>query len=173
MSINTCNPTKMIVFNKHGNTISRWMKVFQVKENSPQQILILPMMVVKGLQKNGTIQAIAHAFVWCIIYRQGVTNVSIRISRKENIKVLVENWLVKFIKQEMQISHAKLLIKLFKCMYRDFCFVPYLIQIIINIVMLSWKLNIHLELNEAFFQKILQSKIKNDDVKTFFEACCS
>jgi hypothetical protein len=58
-------------------------------------------------------------------------------------------------------------------MYRDFCFVPYLIQIIINIVMLSWKLNIHLELNKAFFQKILQSKIKNDDVKTFFEACCS
>jgi hypothetical protein len=76
---------------------------------------------------------------------------SVRISRKENVKVLVENWLVKFIRQEMWISHAKLLIKHSGSMYRDLCFVPDFIQIIINIVTLGCKPNIHLELSKAFF----------------------
>jgi hypothetical protein len=34
--INTSNPTKGIVFNKGGNIVSGWMKVFQIKENNPQ-----------------------------------------------------------------------------------------------------------------------------------------
>jgi hypothetical protein len=75
------------------------MKVFQVRENSPQQILILPMMAIKGLQKNGTIQAIEHAVVWCIIYKQCVAYVNRRISKKINVKVFVENWFVRFIQQ--------------------------------------------------------------------------
>jgi hypothetical protein len=77
------------------------MKVFQAKENSPQQILILPTMVVKGVQKNGTIWAIEHAFIWFIIYKQCVPNMSVRRSRKENVKVLMKNWLVRFIRQEI------------------------------------------------------------------------
>jgi hypothetical protein len=56
---------------------------------------------------------------------------------KKNIKVLVENWLVRFIWQEMQILHAKLLIKHFGSMYKDLCFMPNLIQIIIGIVTLG------------------------------------
>jgi len=67
------------------------MKVFQIKENRPQHIFIFPMMATKGFQKNGTIWAIERAFVWHIVYEQCVTNASIRINRKENIKVLVEN----------------------------------------------------------------------------------
>jgi hypothetical protein len=63
-------------------------------------------------------------FVWRIIYEQCVANMSIKISIKENIKVLVENWLVGFIQPEMQISHVKLLIKHFGSMYRDLCFLP-------------------------------------------------
>ncbi len=55
------------------------MKVFQVRESSPQQILILPTMDVKGLQKNGITRAIEHAFVWHIIYEQHVDSKSIRI----------------------------------------------------------------------------------------------
>jgi hypothetical protein len=55
------------------------------------------MKAVKGFQKNGTIWVIQHAFVWHIVYKQRVTSVSAGISRKENIKVFVENWLVKFI----------------------------------------------------------------------------
>jgi hypothetical protein len=49
---------------------------------------------------------------------------NVRINRKENVKVLVENWLVKFMKQEMWISHVKLMIKHYGNMYRDLCFVP-------------------------------------------------
>jgi hypothetical protein len=50
-------------------------------------------MDVKGLQKNGITQAIEHAFVWHIIYKQHVDSKSIRINRKENVKVLVKIWL--------------------------------------------------------------------------------
>jgi hypothetical protein len=69
----------------------------------------------------------------------------------------------------MQISHAKLLIKHFRSMYKDLCFVPYLIHIIINIVKLGCKPNI--QLSKAFLQDFLQSKIKNDSVKTSIEVC--
>jgi hypothetical protein len=58
------------------------MRVFQVKENSTQQIFILPTMAIKGLQKNGTIRAIEHAFVWHIVYEHGVANVNIKINIK-------------------------------------------------------------------------------------------
>jgi hypothetical protein len=54
-------------------------------------------MAMKALQKNGIILAIEHAFIWHIVYEQCVADVNIRISKKENIKVIVENWLVKFI----------------------------------------------------------------------------
>jgi len=128
------------------------MKIFQIRENKPQQILILHVKAIKRFQKNGIIQVVKHAFVWRIIYKQSVANVSVRISRKQNIKVLVGNWLVGFIWQEMKISHAKLLIKHSGNRYKDLCFVPNLIQIIINVVTLGWKPNIHLELSKAFFQ---------------------
>jgi len=56
-------------------------------------------------------------------------------------------------------------------MYKDFCFVLDLIQIIINIVTLGCIPNIHLELNKAFFQEFLQSRTKNNDERTFIETC--
>ncbi len=56
------------------------MKILQIKKDKPQQILILPTKVIKQLQKNGTIQAIKHAFVWRIIYNQYVANVSVKKS---------------------------------------------------------------------------------------------
>ncbi len=56
------------------------MKVFQIRDNRPQQILVLPMIVIKGV--HGIIRAIQHAFVWRIIYDQCVPNVSLRISKK-------------------------------------------------------------------------------------------
>jgi hypothetical protein len=37
------------MFNKGGNTIFGGMKIFQVKENKLQQILILPTKAIKGL----------------------------------------------------------------------------------------------------------------------------
>jgi hypothetical protein len=85
------------MFNEGGNIVSGGMKIFQVKESRPQQILILPTNVVKQLQNNGTIQATKHAFVRHIFYEQCVANVSVRKHRKENIKLLVENWLARFI----------------------------------------------------------------------------
>lgn len=54
------------------NIISKKMKRFQVKENNPQHIMVLPMKVVKKLQKNGTIWPIKHIFVWHIVYKQHV-----------------------------------------------------------------------------------------------------
>ncbi len=71
---------------------------FQIKENRPQQILIFPTKVVKRFQKNGPIRAIKHAFVWRIVYEQHVANMNVRIFRKENIKALVKNWFVRFIR---------------------------------------------------------------------------
>jgi hypothetical protein len=62
----------------------------------------------------------------------------------------MENWLVKFIWQEMQILHAKLLIKHFRSMYRDLCFALDLIQVIIDIMMLGCRPNIGLELCKTF-----------------------
>jgi hypothetical protein len=40
-------------------------------------------MVVKQLQKNSTIWAIKHVFVWHIVYEQHVASVSVRISKKK------------------------------------------------------------------------------------------
>jgi hypothetical protein len=80
-----------------------------------------------------------------------LANMNVRINKKENIKVLMENWLVRFIQQEMWISHAKLLIEHSGNMYIYLCFVPNLIQIIIDIVMLGCRLNIDLELCKTFF----------------------
>jgi hypothetical protein len=74
------------------------MKVFQIKDNKPPQILDSPTRTIKGLQNNGTIRAIEHVFVWGITYEQRVAIVKIRINILENIKVFMENWLVRFIR---------------------------------------------------------------------------
>jgi hypothetical protein len=50
----------------------------------------------------------------------------------------------------MQILHVKILIKHFGSMYRSLCFVPNLIQIIIDIVMLGCRPNIDMELCKTF-----------------------
>jgi hypothetical protein len=138
------------VFNKGGIIVSRRVKIFQVKENRPQQILIIPMNTIKRLHINGTIQAIKHVFTWHILYDQHVASVSVRKHRKENVKVFMENCLVKFIWQEMRILHAKPLIKHIESIYKDFCFVLNLIQIIINIVTPGYKPNINMELRKTF-----------------------
>jgi hypothetical protein len=36
------------------------MKVLQVRENKPQQIMVLPTTAIKGVPKNGIIWAIEH-----------------------------------------------------------------------------------------------------------------
>ncbi len=51
--MNTSNPTKRIIFNKGGNIVSRQMKIFQVRENWTQQILILPMKAINNSKKMG------------------------------------------------------------------------------------------------------------------------
>jgi hypothetical protein len=53
--INASNPTKRIVMYKCGNTISRGMKIFQIKENNAQQIMVVPTKAIKELQKDGII----------------------------------------------------------------------------------------------------------------------
>jgi hypothetical protein len=133
------------------------MKIFQVKENEPQQISILPINVIKRFQKSGTIEAIKHDFIWHIIYEQHVASVNIRKCRKKNVKVFMENRLVRFTWQEMWILHAKCLIKHSRRMYKSLCFVPDLIQIIINITMLGCGPKINVELHKNFFQEFFQS----------------
>jgi hypothetical protein len=59
-------------------------------EQSPTNI-DLPYDGHQRTPKNGTIWAIEHAFVWHIIYKQGVISVNIRISKKKNVKVIVQN----------------------------------------------------------------------------------
>jgi hypothetical protein len=58
----------------------------------------------------------------------------------------MKNWLVRFIWKEMWIFHAKLLIKHSLGIDEDFCFMPNLIEIIINTVTLGYEPNIHMEL---------------------------
>jgi len=53
--MNAFNPTKGIVLYKCGNTISKGMDSFQIKDNSPQQIIVMPTMVIKKVQKDGII----------------------------------------------------------------------------------------------------------------------
>jgi hypothetical protein len=102
---------------------------------------------------------------------------NVRECRKENVKVLMENWLIKFIWLEMWILHAKFLIKHSRNMYRYFCFAPNLIQIIIDIVMLNYGPNINMELCKTFLQEFLQSMLDTKDVRctfsisTLFKAC--
>jgi hypothetical protein len=48
------------MFNKGGKTISKQMKIFQVKENRPQQMLILLTKAIKRLQNIGTIWVVKH-----------------------------------------------------------------------------------------------------------------
>ncbi len=45
--MNTPNPTQRIVFNKGGNIVFEQIKIFQVRENIPQQTLIFPTKAVK------------------------------------------------------------------------------------------------------------------------------
>jgi hypothetical protein len=73
------------------------MKVFQVKENHPQQNTHPPHNDRQRTPKKNIILAIEHVFVWRIVYKQGVVSMNIRISEKTNVKVLVENWFVMFI----------------------------------------------------------------------------
>jgi hypothetical protein len=77
----------------------------------------------------------------------------------------VENWLVKFIQQEMQILHVEPLVKHSRSMYRDFYFVLNVIHVSIYIVMLGCKPNINLELSNAFFQGFIQYKMEDDNVR--------
>lgn len=77
--INTFNVTKWNVLYICANTVSRKMKGFLKRENSPQQIIVFPMKAIKRLQKNGTIQLIKHVFVRVIVYKQGVANMNVRI----------------------------------------------------------------------------------------------
>ncbi len=48
-------------------------------------------------------------------------------------------------------------------MYRYFCFVPNLIQIIIDIMMLGYRPNIHLKLNKAFLQEFPDGEWRCED----------
>jgi len=100
MIINASNPTKGIMLYKCGNTIFGGMKRFQVRENSSQQIIVVPMKAIKKLQKDANIRPIKHDFAWCIVYKQHVANMSVKIFRKENIKIFIKIWLVRFIWQE-------------------------------------------------------------------------
>ncbi len=65
----------------------------------------------------------------------------------------MENWLVKFIREEMWILHVKLLIKHSRSMYKDLCFALDLIQIIIDIMTLGYKTNIDVELHKTFLHE--------------------
>jgi hypothetical protein len=147
--INTSKLTKRMVFYKGGNIISRGMKTFSfIKENKPQQILILPRKVVKRLHKNGTIRIIKHAFVWHIIYEQHVASMNVKKHRKENVKVK------KLACQVYLVGNTNFACKTYnqtlRNIYRDFCFMPNSIQIIINIVLLGCGPNIHMELCNTF-----------------------
>jgi len=63
---------------KRRNTIFGEIKKFQVKENNPQQIMVLPMKVIKNTPKNGIIWHVKHI-------------------EKKKVKVFLKNWFVKFI----------------------------------------------------------------------------
>jgi hypothetical protein len=67
----------------------------------------------------------------------------------------MKNWLAKSIWQEMQILHAKCLIKHFKRFDEDLSFMLNLIQIIINIMTLGYGPNIHMELLNTFLHEFL------------------
>jgi hypothetical protein len=69
---------------KRGNTIFGKIKKFQVRENNPQQIMVLPMKVIKNTPKNGIIWHVKHIF----IYEQCVATMSVSIHRKKRSKFL-------------------------------------------------------------------------------------
>jgi hypothetical protein len=94
MITNTSNTTKGIMLYKCGNTIFRGMKRFQVRDNSSQQIIIVPMKAIKKLQKDNNIWPIKHDFAWCIIYEQHVVNMSVHIFKIEYIKIFMKFWLL-------------------------------------------------------------------------------
>jgi hypothetical protein len=54
-------------------------------------------MAIKGLQKEMAIYRPLNMFLYGVPSMNSVLPVSIKISKKKNIKVLVENWLVRFI----------------------------------------------------------------------------
>jgi hypothetical protein len=73
------------------------MKGFSIRENNPQQIIVLPTNAIKRLKTNGTIWPIQYVFVKGFVYKQGFAYMNVRICTKENVKSLIENWLVRFI----------------------------------------------------------------------------
>jgi len=95
--INASIPAKGLVLCKCGNTIFGRMKRFQLKENSSQQIIVVPTMAVKKLQKDANIRPIKHDFAWHIIYEQHVVNMNVKIFFKKNVKIFMKIWLVRFI----------------------------------------------------------------------------
>jgi hypothetical protein len=71
------------------------------------------------------------------------------------MKIFMKIWLVKFIWQEMWILHVKLLVKYFGTINEILSFMLDLIQIIIDIVTLGCKPNIHMELCNTSIQEFI------------------
>jgi hypothetical protein len=52
------------------------------RKQSPTEYASSPQWSSKDSKKKNTILAIEHVFVWCIVYKQGVVSMNIRISKK-------------------------------------------------------------------------------------------
>jgi hypothetical protein len=85
--------------------------------------------------------------------------------KKKKVKVFMINRLVKISQQEMNILWATFLTKYSKGIDGNFCFTPYLIQIITNVVTVDCEPNTHNELRYKSIQKFLQFRPENKSAK--------
>jgi hypothetical protein len=67
---------------------------------------------LQTIPKYNITRIIKYRFIWGIINKQSVPSMGVGKFREENIKVFVENWLLKMIEEKMIIFLAQLLSKI-------------------------------------------------------------
>ncbi len=101
------------------NTKFRWVKRDQVRKNSGEQVISIPMWTFKQFQKYKTTQIIEYRFIRHVIYKQCVPSMAAR-------KFGMENWLFRMSNKKMIIFLARLLSRSLKkskeiCVLKEIC----------------------------------------------------
>ncbi len=138
------NSPKWIMPNISLNIKSKWMKGDQVRKNNKKQIISIAMWTLKWFQKNSTTWIIKYRFVWHIIYKQNVPNMSIEKSQEENIKVFMKYKLFKVSSKKMIIFWAQLLSENPWRIQINMCLLFSFIQIFFDVIMSCFRPNIQI-----------------------------
>jgi hypothetical protein len=127
------------------NTKPKWVKQDQVRKNIGKQVIPLATHAFKQFQKYNTTQIIKYRFIWGIINKQSVPRIGVGKFWEENIKVIMENWLLKITREKMINFLAQFLFKNSRWIQGILFFFNF-IDIFVDVVMSCNRPNINFKL---------------------------